>query len=112
MQVLEKVKPSHPNSHPHSKQMEQMQIMEKELVQLKKDREEEHAQLRKSREALVQGHLAETEALRAEMQQTAGQKDKALREQAERSAGEIRTEEQLPLPLPPTPTPTLTPTLP
>ena len=77
-----------------------MQIMEKELVQLKKNQEVEHAQLRKSNEALVKGHLAEIEALRTEMQETAGQKDKALREQAERSAGEIRTKEPLPLPLP------------
>ena len=73
--------------------MEQMQIMEKELVQLKKEQEAEHAQLRKSQEALIIGHLAETEALRAEMHETAGLKDKALREQAERSAGEIRTKE-------------------
>ena len=76
-----------------------MQLLEKEQLQLRKDQEVEHAQLRKGKEALVKGHLAETEALRAELQEAAKQKDKALREQAERSAGELRTTEQLTLTL-------------
>ena len=89
-----------------------MQLLEKEQLQLRKDQEVEHAQLRKGKEALVKGHLAETEALRAELQEAAKQKDKALREQAERSAGELRTTEQLTLTLTLNLTSTLTPTLP
>ena len=89
-----------------------MQLLEKEQLQLRKDQEVEHAQLRKGKEALVRGHLAETEALRAELQEAAKQKDKALREQAERSAGELRTTEQLTLTLTLNLTSTLTPTLP
>jgi regulator of protease activity HflC (stomatin/prohibitin superfamily) len=89
-----------------------MQLLEKEQLQLRKDQEVEHAQLRKGKEALVKGHLAETEALRAELQEAAKQKDKALREQAERSAGELRTTEQLTLILTLNLISTLTPTLP
>ena len=100
--------------------MEQLQTTEKEHLQLRKDQEAEHAQLRKSKErpnptpnptptltptptptpnpnpnqeALVKGHGVETEMLRAELMEKAGLTDKALREQAERSAGEIRTKE-------------------
>ena len=81
---------AHAHPHPHPNQVEQMQLLEKEQLQLRKDQEVEHAQLRKGKEALVKGHLAETDSLRAELQEAAKQKDKALREQAERSAGELR----------------------